>query len=118
MDPRTARHIDQLRKRREQVAVTLRHLGKEQSEVEHNTEWLNRAAYERRSDLLARLFRWYVTEMDHIDKAFARVKLSSYARCAVCGGWLEELRLDAAPESEVCAACRAGQGAHKHKEEL
>jgi hypothetical protein len=69
-----APNVNQLKKRREQVAMTLRHLGKEQAEVERNTEWLSRRAYENRADLLARLLNWYVSEIDEIDKALRRAQ--------------------------------------------
>ena len=103
---RTARHLDQLRKRREEIAMTLRHLAKERAEVESNTEWVNHAAYEKRAHLLARLFRWYATEIDQIDQALARVKKSNYGRCVVCDELIEERRLDAAPANEFCSACQ------------
>jgi RNA polymerase-binding transcription factor DksA len=103
---RATRYIDQLRKRREEIAMTLRHLGKEQAEVESNTEWVNQAAYDKRVHLLARLFRWYAMEIDQIDKALARVKKNNYGRCVVCDELIEERQLDAAPASEFCRACR------------
>ena len=69
---RTGRLIDQLRKRREQVATTLRHLRKEHAEVDLNTDWLDQAAYESRVRLLDRLNDWYIAEIDQIDKALER----------------------------------------------
>jgi RNA polymerase-binding transcription factor DksA len=104
---RTERHMDQLRKRREQIAITLRHLGKEQAELESNTKWVSPAAYEKRVRLLARLRRWYVGEIDQIDRALTRAKGSIYGFCMECNELIEERRLDAAPESEFCHACQS-----------
>ena len=109
---RTARHVDQLRKRREQIAMTLRHLAKEQAEVESNTEWVDQAAYQKRAHLLARLSRWYATEIDQVDKALARVKKSNYGRCVLCGEFIEERRLEAAPANEFCTACQPTKNSH------
>jgi RNA polymerase-binding transcription factor DksA len=104
---RTGRHVDRLRQRRDQVATTLRHLGKEQGEVERNTDWLDQAAYESRVHLLDRLTKWYVTEIDQIDKALKRMERRDYGLCAACHRPIEDQRLDAAPESEFCSACQA-----------
>ena len=104
---RTGRHVDQLRKRREQIAMTLRHLGKERAEVERNTEWVNHAAYEKRTLLLSRVRSWYVTEIEQIDKALKRVKKRNYGVCVACDKNIEERRLEIAPESEFCNACQA-----------
>jgi formylmethanofuran dehydrogenase subunit E len=105
-DIRTARHFDELRKRREQVAMTLRHLGKEQAEVERNSEWANRAAYEKRSNLLARLYTWYATEIDEIDRVLTRGKPGRHSRCAACHELIVELSAADAPGSEICRGCR------------
>jgi hypothetical protein len=66
------RGFDQLRKRRERVAMTLRHLEKEHAEVERNTDWLDRGAYESRVRLLHRLTDWYLTEISQIDAELKR----------------------------------------------
>lgn len=107
---RAVRHVDQLRKRREQIAMTLRHLGKERAEVERNTEWVSQAAYEKRARLLSRVRSWYVTEIEQIDKALKRVKKRNYGVCLACDGLIEERRLEVAPESEFCNACQARKG--------
>jgi RNA polymerase-binding transcription factor DksA len=106
---RAERHVDQLRRRREQIAMTLRHLGKERAEVEGNTEWVNRAAYEKRARLLSRVRGWYVTEIEQIDKALTRVKKRNYGVCAACNGIIEERLLEIAPESEFCNPCQVGK---------
>lgn len=104
---KTGRHVDQLKKRREQIAVTLRHLGREQEEVERNTDWLDQAAYESRVHLLGCLTKWYVAEIGHIDQALTRAEQRDYGLCAACHRPIEERRLDAAPEAEFCGACQS-----------
>ena len=47
----TARDFDRLTKRRQQVATTLQHLAKEQREMEQNTDWLDREAFDNRVNL-------------------------------------------------------------------
>jgi RNA polymerase-binding transcription factor DksA len=112
---RTERHVDRLRKRREEIALTLRHLGKERAEVERNTEWVSPAAYVKRTHLLSGLCSWYVTEIDQIDKALRRAQKSSYGICVACAELIEEHRLNLAPESEFCNSCQP----HKtHEAEL
>jgi RNA polymerase-binding transcription factor DksA len=100
------RHVDQLRNRRDQVVMTLRHLEKEHTEVERNTDWLDQAAYESRVRFLDRVTSWYIAELDQIDKALARAESKNYGQCAACHQPVEDQRLDAAPESEFCSACQ------------
>ena len=81
---RAGRHFDQLRKRREQILMTLQHIGKEQEEVEHNTDWIDQAAYQSRVNLLDRLNGWYRDEMQQIDKALDRIQRQQYGSCLNC----------------------------------
>jgi hypothetical protein len=99
---RTESHGDQLRKRREQIAMTLRHLGKERAELERNT--VSREAYERRVRFLSSIRNWYVTEIDQIDKALRGAKGSNLGFCAGCDELIEAHGLDPA-ESGFCYAC-------------
>ena len=50
-------YLDKLRLRGIEVERTIRHLEKERQEVEENTEWINRAVYESRINLLDSLTR-------------------------------------------------------------
>ena len=102
----TFRHFDQLRKRREQVAMTLRHLEKEHGEVERNTDWLDQAAYESRVRLLDRLTEWYFEELNKIDEALKRAEKNTYGSCAACHRPIEPARLDAQPDTQYCAGCQ------------
>jgi DnaK suppressor protein len=101
-----ARSSDQLRKRREQIALTLRHLEKEHAEVERNTDWLDQRAYESRVRLLDRLTDWYLTEINQIDAALRRAEKDDYGFCIACHRAIESARLEAVPETELCAACQ------------
>jgi RNA polymerase-binding transcription factor DksA len=107
MDPvTTAKRIENLTKRRQQVAMTLRHVEKERNEAEENSDWLDCAAYDSRITLLDRLSEWYTTEIDEIDKALDRVKQSNYGLCLACHNTIEAERLEFFPEAAFCAACQ------------
>jgi RNA polymerase-binding transcription factor DksA len=106
MDIGTGKHYDQLNKRRQQVALTLKHIEKERNEVEHNTDWLDRAAYETRIALLDQLNEWYIDEIEAIDKALDRIKDDSYGLCLACHNPIERARLDCFPEAAFCTACQ------------
>jgi DnaK suppressor protein len=107
MDPiRTTKQIDNLAKRRQQLAMSLRHVERERNEAEENTDWLDRAAYDSRIALLDRLTEWYTKEIDEIDRALDRVKQSKYGICLACHNPIETQRLDFFPEVAFCAACQ------------
>jgi DnaK suppressor protein len=100
------KHADQLRKRREKVALTLQHIGNEQAEVEQNTDWLDRAAYESRIELFDRLKEWYLHEMREIDEALDRIKQDKYGVCLACHNLIEADRLDFFPQAAFCTDCQ------------
>jgi RNA polymerase-binding transcription factor DksA len=100
---RTDSHVDQLRKRREQIAMTLRHLGRERAELERNT--VSREAYERRVRFLSSIRNWYVTDIEQIDKALKSADAGNLGLCAGCDELIEAHGLGRA-ESEFCYACQ------------
>ena len=106
---RIGRHMDQLRKRREQLHMTLQHIGREQDQVEQNTDWLDQAAYQSRVNLLDRLNDWYIEEMDQIAKALNRIRQSQYGLCLGCHNPIGANRLDISPEAEFCGSCQGGR---------
>jgi RNA polymerase-binding transcription factor len=107
MDPiRTAKQVDNLTKRRQQVAMSLRHVEQERNEAQDNTDWLDRAAYNSRIAMLNRWNDWYTKEIDEIDKALDRVKQSKYGICLACHNPIETQRLEFFPEAAFCAACQ------------
>ena len=111
---RVGRHVDQLRKRREQVVMTLQHIDREQEQVEHNTDWLDQAAYESRVNLLDRLNDWYRQEMHQIDKALHRIQKQQYGSCLACHAPIDVERLESVPVAEFCSSC---QEVREHLEE-
>jgi DnaK suppressor protein len=102
-----AKHYDQLRKRRDQVSITLQHIEKEQKEAEQNTDWLDQAAHESRIGLLDRLSSWYIEEMAEIDGALDRITQNRYGICLACHSPIETERLEFLPQSTFCSACQA-----------
>ena len=103
---RAGKHFDQLRKRREQLLMTLQHIGREQDQVEQNTDWLDQAAYESRAKLLDSLNDWYIEEMDQIDKALNRIRQSQYGLCLGCHPPIGANRLNISPEADFCGSCQ------------
>ena len=107
----TEKTLALLTSRRQQIVVTLQHLDKEQNEVEHNTDWLDQAAFENRLGLLDRLHFWYQSELAQVDKALDRIQRGGYGNCVACHAPIEAARLDAVPTAEYCAACQESREA-------
>jgi len=102
----TDRYLNKLKKRREVVIATLRHLENEQREVEENNDWLDHAAYESRVALLDRLTDGYLKESLEIERALSRINDRQYGFCAACHEPIETRRLHAFPEAEFCSGCK------------
>lgn len=102
---KVGQHLDKLRKRRDQVVMTLRHIVKEQRQAEQNTDWLDQAAYQSRIQLLDKLSNWYVTEINEIDKALSRIRRQEFGLCLACHLPIEIERLEISPEAEFCSSC-------------
>ena len=102
----SGRHFAKLRKRREQLVMTLQHIGREQEQVEQNTDWLDQAAYESRVNLLDRLNNWYREEMHQIENALLRIRKNQYGRCLGCHHPIDVERLESVPEAEFCSSCQ------------
>lgn len=99
-------YSDKLRLRGIEVERTIRHLEKERREVEENTEWIDRAAYESRVRLLDGLTTLYRYEMEQIEKAHSRVEESSYGLCLACHEPIEADRLEIYPTAQFCFDCQ------------
>ena len=97
---------DNLRLRAIEVERTMRHLEKERQEVEENTEWVDRAAYESRANLLDGLITLYRNEMEQIEKAHSRVEERSYGLCLACHEPIEADRLAVYPAAQFCFDCQ------------
>ena len=98
--------VERLIRRREELVLTLRHLDKEQADVENNTDWLDQAAYANRAALLDRLAEGFQTELQQVDKALDRIKANRYGQCLACHASIDDQRLDAAPEAAFCSSCQ------------
>jgi len=96
---------DRLRQRRKSIETTLLHLENERRQVEQNTEWMDRLAYQNRLRLLDRLTRWYHEEMGHIDQALGGSPSKMYGVCAACQEPIEADRLEFDPHAEFCSEC-------------
>jgi DnaK suppressor protein len=99
-------YSDKLRLRWIEVEGTIRHLEKERREVEENTEWIDRAAYESRVSLLDGLTTLYRDEMQQIEKAHSRVEERSYGLCLACHEPIEADRLEIYPAAQFCFDCQ------------
>lgn len=96
---------DRLRQRRKSIEITLRHVQRERDEVEQNTQWMDRGAYQNRLRLLDRLTRWYHEEIGQIDRLLGGSPSTSYGICAACHEPIEAERLEFNPHTELCAEC-------------
>jgi len=106
-DVNFAPYYDRLRTRRDEIIVTQKHLAKEQRVVDENEDWLDRAAYESRVDLLDDLTEWYAKEIVQVEGALARFAQGKYGICLACHRRIEAERLDTAPEASFCASCQS-----------
>src|SRR5262245_793484 len=97
---------DKLRLRAIEVERTIKHLEKERQEVEENSKWMNRAAYESRVSLLDGLISLYRHEMEQIEKAHSRVEERSYGLCLACHEPIEVDRLEIYPAAQFCFECQ------------
>jgi DnaK suppressor protein len=99
-------YCDKLGRRAIEVDRTIRHLEKERQEVEDNTEWVDRAAYESRVSLLEGLITLYRNEMEQIEKAHSRVEERSYGLCLACHEPIDADRLEIYPAAQFCFDCQ------------
>jgi DnaK suppressor protein len=97
---------DKLRLRAIEVERTIRHLENERREVEENTEWRDRAAYEGRVRLLDGLTTLYRYEMEEIEKAHSRLEEGNYGLCLACHEPIDAERLEIYPAAQFCFDCQ------------
>lgn len=99
-------YYNKLKNRRGEIIRTLEHVQKEQRTVDENKEWIDRAAYESRCQLLDSLADWYVHETTRIDGALTRITEGRYGVCLGCHEPIEPHRLETAPDAAFCADCQ------------
>ena len=102
-----APYYERLRRRRDEIIKTRKHLEKEQRVVDQNEEWLDRAAYKSRVDLLDNLAEWYAKEIVQVEDALTRFAEGKYGRCLACHRPIEPERLEIAPETCFCVSCQS-----------
>ncbi|HEY6996344.1 MAG TPA: hypothetical protein VH851_00370 [Candidatus Binatia bacterium] len=102
-----APYYERLRRRRDEIIKTRKHLEKEQRVVDQNEEWLDRASYESRVHLLDNLADWYANAIVQVENALARIAEGEYGVCLACHRRIELERLDVAPEACFCASCQS-----------
>ncbi|MGH7796298.1 MAG: TraR/DksA family transcriptional regulator [Candidatus Binatia bacterium] len=100
-------YYDQLKKRRNQIIMTLEHVQKEQRAVEENKDRIDRAAFESRVHLLDNLTDWYANETARIDEALIRIAEGKYGVCVGCQEPIDARRLETTPAAIFCAPCQA-----------
>ena len=100
-------YYERLRKRRDEIMMTLEHVRKEQRTVDDNKDWIDHAAYASRVDLLDNLIDWYRIETARIDEALIRISQGKYGVCMACHGAIEARRLETVPEAIFCADCQS-----------
>ena len=93
-------------KRRAEIALTLRHLEHEQSDIEAKEASMDRDARQSRLTLLRDLNDWYSREIDQVDQALRRADQNDYGVCRACRGQISVERLDENPGAEYCADCQ------------
>lgn len=95
-----------LRRRRTEVEKTLRYLDKEKQTVKYNTEWPDRATFERRNNLLHWVADSFRTEIRLIDDALRLGDPLRYGLCLSCHEPIELDRLQVSPETQFCIDCQ------------
>jgi len=106
-ETRYENYYDLLRKRRNEIMLTLAHVQKEQRAVDENKDWIDRAAYASRVHLLDNLADWYVNERGSIDDALIRIAEGKFGICLACHEPIDACRLESTPQAIFCAACQA-----------
>ena len=102
---KTISSSNRLRQRRENIDKTLQHLENERRQVEQNTQWMDRMAYQSRLRLLDRLSRWYHEEMCQIDQALGGSK-TNYRICSDCHEPIDARRLEVDRNARLCTECK------------
>lgn len=100
-------YCERLRRRRDEIMMTLEHVRKEQRTVDDNKDWIDHAAYESRVDLLDNLIDWYRKETARIDDALGRIAQGKYGFCLACHGRIDARRLETSPEAAFCTGCQS-----------
>jgi RNA polymerase-binding transcription factor DksA len=99
----------QLIKRRAEIALTLRHVELQKSDVEAKEASMDRDARASRLTLLRDLSQWYLREIKEVDQALRRFGQENYWLCSTCGAPLSSDRQGSHSGSKLCASCQDHQ---------
>ena len=106
-------YAEKLRQRRQEVQLTLRHIENERRQIEANTEWLDRAAYESRAGLLDRLSTWYQKEIGRLEGAINRAQKRADGLCSSCHKPIDAARQEIFSQTNFCVDCQEFRGRFK-----
>jgi len=96
----------QLIKRRAEMALTLRHVELQKSDIEAKEASMDREARARRLTLLRDLSQWYSQEIKQVDRALRRVGWDNYTVCSVCGTAFIPSSQTTHSGTKLCAHCQ------------
>lgn len=96
---------EQLLKRRERIAMTIRNL--ESQETGHDGHYLLNESYAwlLRETAFAELDVWYRKEINEVEQALERMEDENFGTCQGCNREIESHRLEHFPETEFCRSC-------------
>jgi|GEM_PF-5143695 len=96
----------QLIKRRDEMALTLRHVELQKSDIEAKEASMDREARASRLTLLRDLSQWYAQEIKQVDQALRRVGQVNFAVCSGCGALLTSERHATHSAGKLCVQCQ------------
>lgn len=96
-------------KRRNEIAMTLRHVEGQQQDLEGKAASMDREAHASRLDLLRYLSDWYSREMNQVDQALMRFDGHNSGNCMACHTAISAEKLAVSPQAKFCAGCEEFQ---------
>ena len=92
-------------KRRNEIAMTLRHVEGQRRDLEGKAASMDREAHASRLDLLRYLYDWYAREMNQVDQALMRFDGHNSGNCMACHAAISAEKLAVSPQAKFCADC-------------
>jgi len=92
--------------RRSEITVTLRHVEREQQDIEAKQQSMDPMARARRLVLLRDLSDWYSREFKQLDRLLRRVDQKRYRVCMACRAPIAAELLKIFPAAKFCANCQ------------
>src|SRR5262245_19022241 len=97
--------VTQLIKRRTEIAITLRHVEREQMDIEAKEASMDREARASRLTLLRYLNDWYLREISEVDRELRRVGPDRCGFCSACHAPVPLEKLAVYSGVSLCADC-------------